>query len=726
MRHNLNLKLWGVDRMIVEQTNTESVTQVTQTDYSDIINQVQTNAGNVQTALNEAKTIADKLESHATNLDTHEVIKQLKADIETLQQKDLKIDQDMAEFNADSNIDQIQYQNFVKRMEQVRLKCLEVEEKLPNILLDIDFVKNKSSDTDTKLQEEIEKLSAQFNLIKGNINTLKSQKTPEEYLKEQQILTNELVPNSKFAELKEQIEAKFLNILSQIDIIKAKSEQQTLTNDLIPQDDFAELKQQVTSLESKFESAIQDQRIRTNELVPLTSFNAILAEVEILKTSLKNLQLDPDLEELKADLEDLEKQVADLESNQEIEDLKSDLEALETKVASMESNPELLAQIETRFLNVLSEIDSIKNKCAETEEILSNKASFSDEIEQLKSDMEELETKVTNLVVNQEDSLNVAEIEQSLVDLETTLKTNVENLSTSQEDLKTEQDKLKPQLTTLKSNVESVKDIANNAKLQTEENLRQIGQSLQRIDAIYSDVQNTMTDMHHEVDGNKVKIGNLESQFNTLKTQSGNTEKLEALESKIAENSTNATNLNMKLNSLNSKVGTVADRLNDEADKHMLLIMTNKDSNDANKTKLQELETLKPLIEANRRNIQSHRTIIQLIGEKEDYEADKPVKFNTGLDYYQFGTGCILEKVVLHRSTELTYTLEKWDDGNQSNKKEIAQGIDKTNTGLDMVMEAYSAEEPMRLGQCIAFVPQVNLPFTRASIPLYIELYISL
>ncbi len=786
MRHNLNLKLWGVDRMEIRESDNETVTQVSQIshDHTEIMNQIQTNAENVQTALNEAKTLAENLQSLSTNTETHDTIQQLKADIDSLQEKDLKI-------GTDLNVFQLQYKSFVTEM-------YKMENQIPSILDQIDFVKSRAHNRDTELQKKLDRLSTRFDFIKENINTLKSQKTPEEILQEQRILTNELVPSNEYEDFKQDIENQFTNISGQIETLTGKQ-------------------------------------------IPKESFDSVISEIETLKTSLRSIESSYEFEELKSDFEDLETTIKDLEvqlanlvSSQEdtanITELEESIGDLETKFQEIQSLKDNLDQIKTGMTNMQSEIngssqglEGLKSTVKDLVQLTTLAISEQD-ITELKEKMAELQTKcqeIQSLATNadKQTTENLKQINSSINQIQS-LYENVNNSMTDMhneiDDNKVKNSESTRELEKLKKLLKELKDqltasitsqnitqtklqetsaMAKNADRQTKENLNQISINFQRMNSLYpyieankdqitnlqtqidalesrpddskindlqteinalksqpqankakiNDLQTEINALKSQPQDNKTKINDLQTQLNNLKPQSQNNKtkindlqsqldalkpkpdenkakindlqsQLDALKSKQndiqakgQENSTHIYNLDQKINSLNSKIGTVDDE-------HMTLIKENQD-------KIQEVKNLEPLIERNKREIKGHRSIIQLIGQNpEDYEPYKPIKFTTGLDYYQFGISCKLEKVIVYRTRELSYRIQKWsNNGSTLTTIGVGEVVIEPGTACDI----FEPNEVILPGNRFTLGPKVKLQKSPSSPPTYIELYIS-
>jgi chromosome segregation ATPase len=611
---------------------------------------------------------------------------------------------------------------------------------------------------------------------------------------------------------------------------------------------------------------MQDQRIVTNELVPLTSYNKLLDELEDLKMK---LELNPKLEELRSDLADLE-----------------------TKVTSLTTNPDFDNQIENRFDNIMSEINTIKNKCAEADKLTNKlipKASFDTlsqevetlktslngmqsnyELEELKSDFEDLETSIndlevqlSSLVASQEDGSEITELEENIADLQTkfqeiktlydddkdgmtnmlkeikenkakidgsireledlkslvndlktpsqsdasdivelqtklqeiqTIATNTDKLSKENlkqvnssiqqikslydnvnnamtnmhtemddntvkidgsnlklEELKKSVQDLEKQLsalaasqidvseiTDLETKFQEVEAIATGADKQTKENLKQISQSVQRINAVYTDVQGQIGNLQTQLDAlesqpDKNRISDLETEINTLKVQpqdnkdkindlqrqldtlkpkpDDNKAKIDGMETKVQENLTYIQHLDQNIITTNNNINTLYDE-------HLALIKENQD-------KLKELQKLDVLIEKNKRDIKSHRTIIQVYGfQHENYEADGPKTFTTGYNYYRFFKSCTLKKVIVSRPPELSYVLEKWDNKEANSIKQIHNGTLIPDDDRNIFTEVVHLNESISDRNCIAFVPKINLPYSPTTPALYMEFHI--
>ncbi len=423
MRHNLNLKLWGVDRMEISESDNETTTQVSQIshDHTEILNQIQTNAENVQTALNEAKTVAENLQSLSTNTETHGTIQQLKADIDSLQQENIKMDTDL-------NIFQIQYKTFAKNM-------LQVENQIPSILSQIDFVKSRAHDRDTELQQKLERLSTRFNFIKENINTLKSQKTPEEILQEQRILTNELVPSNEYEDFKQKVDDNFVIVASQIDALKGKQ-------------------------------------------IPKASFDNILLEIETLKTSLKSMESSYEFEELKSDFEDLETSLNDLEvqladlitsheDDSEITELEEKISELQTKFQDIDNNKSKIEELKTSVKDLvqLTTLTTSQQDITELQENIEDLQSKFQEIESMKTTVKDAQNQTNeNLKQISQSFQRINAVYTDVNDGMTLMhnemdnnKAKINNLQTHLNELESLPDEIKAQIDTLQSQLDTLK-----------------------------------------------------------------------------------------------------------------------------------------------------------------------------------------------------------------------------------------------------------------------------
>jgi chromosome segregation ATPase len=310
-------------------------------------------------------------------------------------------------------------------------------------------------------------------------------------------------------------------------------------------------------------------------------------------------------------------------------------------------------------------------------------------------------------------NLKLEELKKSVQDLEKQLSA----LAASQIDVS--------EIAELQTKFQEVEAIATGADRQTKENLRQISQSVQRINAVYTDVQgqigdlqtqlvalesqpddNRISDLETELNtlksqpqDNKDKINDLQSQLDALKPKpDDNKAKIDGMETKVQENLT-------FIQQLDQNLGTTNNNLNTLYEEHLALIKENQD-------KLKELQKLDALIEKNKRDIKSHRTIIQVYGfQHENYEADGPKTFTTGYNYYQFFKSCTLKKVIVSRPPELSYDLEKWDNKEATSIKKIHNG-DPIRSDRNIFTEVVHLNESISERNCIAFVPKINLPYS--------------
>jgi hypothetical protein len=185
-----NLKLWGVDKVEIvhHHHGTSTTVQTDSHNHTVLHNKIKENADAVKSLLSESNDLANQLNTLTESLDSNQIIKNIQSDIESLMQKDLELDT-----KNDAAI------------QQAKSKCVEMESRLTEIFADIDFVKKQSNDDDAELRIMLDNLKDKFNLIKDNINTIKSTKSNEEILEQQRILTNDLVPKDTFTDLKQQV-----------------------------------------------------------------------------------------------------------------------------------------------------------------------------------------------------------------------------------------------------------------------------------------------------------------------------------------------------------------------------------------------------------------------------------------------------------------------------------------------------------------------------------------